>query len=177
MRLFYALLAPFLIGRLVLGCNTVSPDECWINTSGGFGGSGTIPIGAGVGATSGDFPADPPRRPLDYGEAPNPCIEPQSPCNEKCLASYEASAIACSKIANDAQRKTCQDDAYALYRSCHDNCQQASDSSCDEKYQNCSNYAPKSCLAVEAGKSVCNRCLERCNAGDSPSSRCRKCLF
>jgi hypothetical protein len=177
MRLLYALLAPFLIGRLVLGCNTVSPDECWVNTSGGSGGGGTIPIGAGVGATSGDFPADPPRRPLDYGEAPNPCIEPQSPCDEKCLTSYEASAIACSKIANDAQRKTCQDGAYASYRSCHDGCRQASDSTCAEKFQNCSNYAPKSCLAKEAGKSVCNRCLERCNAGDSPSNKCRKCLF
>ena len=26
MRLLYAAVAPFLIGRLVLGCNTVSPD-------------------------------------------------------------------------------------------------------------------------------------------------------
>jgi hypothetical protein len=60
MRLFHAAVAPFLIGRLVLGCNTVSPDECWVNTSGGFGGGGTIPIGAGVGATSGDFPSPPP---------------------------------------------------------------------------------------------------------------------
>ena len=33
---------------LMIACNTVSPDECWINTSGGFGGSGTFPIGAGV---------------------------------------------------------------------------------------------------------------------------------
>jgi hypothetical protein len=40
-----------------------------------------------------------------------------------------------------------------------------------------SGNGPKSCLAEEAGKSVCNRCLERCNAGDSPSSKCRKCLF
>ena len=58
---------------LVMGCSTVSPDECFPNTSGGFGGSGTIPIGAGVGAT-GDY-ADPPRGPLDNGGAPdNPCV-------------------------------------------------------------------------------------------------------
>ena len=54
-------LALFLVVLLGIGCNTVSPDECWVNTSGGFGGSGTIPIGAGVGATSsGDFDSPPP---------------------------------------------------------------------------------------------------------------------
>ncbi len=153
MRFFYALLAPFLIGRLVLGCNTVSPDECWINTSGGFGGSGTIPIGAGVGATTGDFPAAPPRRPLDYGEAPNPCIEPQSPCKEKCLASYEVAAIECSKIENEAQRKTCQDGAYASYRSCHDSCQQIDITDCLER---CKEQCDKDNI----------RCIKNCPRGD-----------
>ncbi|MRG94004.1 hypothetical protein [Polyangium spumosum] len=64
-----------LLVMLVAGCNTVDPDECWVNnTSGGFGDDGPIPIGAGVGATSsGDFPGG---APLDYGgggEA-NPCM-------------------------------------------------------------------------------------------------------
>ena len=177
MRLFYALLAPFLIGRLVLGCNTVSPDECWINTSGGFGGSGTIPIGAGVGATSGDFPADPPRRPLDYGEAPNPCIEPQSPCNEKCLASYEASAIACSKIANDAQRKTCQDGAYASYRSCHDNCQQMS-KTCTDMYVACTDKGMPCARDIDTGYSVCTYCRDDCDANRPYKYKeCYKCGF
>lgn len=171
MRLFYALLAPFLIGRLVLGCNTVSPDECWINTSGGFGGSGTIPIGAGVGATSGDFPAEPPRNPLDYGEAPNPCIEAQSPCDEKCLASYEGSASACSKIGNDAERKTCQDDAYASYRSCHDNCLQTHNDCtehckdlCYKAWEKCRDDCPKgskNCLA-ECTNTLAN-CFRECD--------------
>lgn len=71
MRLLAGLSAAALLALLVNGCTTVSPDECWINTSGGFGGSGTIPIGAGVGATSGDF-LTPPRRPLDSGGEPNP---------------------------------------------------------------------------------------------------------
>lgn len=177
MRLFYAAVAPFLIGRLVLGCNTVSPDECWINTSGGFGGGGTIPIGAGVGATSGDFPSPPPRRPLDFGDAPNPCIAAQSPCDEKCNADYENAAIECSKNENDATRKTCQDGAYAVYRSCHENCQQKSNSNCDDKYQDCIQNGPTSCLKKSGGKSLCQRCLERCNAGDSPSNTCRTCKF
>jgi hypothetical protein len=58
---------------LVVGCSTVDADECWPNTSGGFGGGGTIPSGAGVGATtSGDFISPPPKEPLDSGGNPNP---------------------------------------------------------------------------------------------------------
>ena len=74
MRLSSCLIAVSLPALLVTGCSTVSPDECWPNMTGGFGGSGTIPIGAGVGAATGDY-ADPPRGPLDYGGAPdNPCV-------------------------------------------------------------------------------------------------------
>jgi hypothetical protein len=170
MRLFHAAVAPFLIGRLVLGCNTVSPDECWVNTSGGFGGGGTIPIGAGVGATSGDFPSPPPRRPLDFSDAPNPCIAAQSPCDEKCNTDYENAAIECSKNENDAQRKTCQDGAYGLYRSCHENCQQNNDrlerckQECDRVNLDCIANCPrgdKNCM------NECNqangRCLKECD--------------
>ena len=78
MRLYFCSMAASPLVMLGSGCNTVSPDECWVNTSGGFGGSGTIPIGAGVGATSGDF-LDPPRGPLDYDEDSNPCVTHSSP--------------------------------------------------------------------------------------------------
>ena len=71
MRLFSGSLTPLLL-VLVMGCSTVSPDECFVNTSGGFGGSGTIPIGAGVGATSGGNSDSPPPN----GETPNPCVTP-----------------------------------------------------------------------------------------------------
>ena len=88
MRLYFCSMAASLLVMLGSGCNTVSPDECWPNTSGGFGGSGTIPIGAGVGATSGDF-LDPPRGPLDYDdEAPNPCVTPSSPDEGSELGTY-----------------------------------------------------------------------------------------
>ena len=73
MRLLYAAVAPFLIGSVALSCNTVDADECWVNTSGGFGGGGTIPIGAGVGATSsGDYNSP-------NGETPNPCVASAPP--------------------------------------------------------------------------------------------------
>ncbi|MFO0757005.1 MAG: hypothetical protein U0359_10955 [Byssovorax sp.] len=68
---------------LIIGCSTVDADQCWPNTSGGFGGGGTIPIGAGVGATSsGDFIIPPPYDPLGNGSggAPdNPCIASDNP--------------------------------------------------------------------------------------------------
>jgi hypothetical protein len=81
MRLLFGSIAPLLLARIVLGCSWVDPDQCWPNTSGGFGGSGTIPIGAGVGATTtGDFISPPPPRgPLANGGTPNPCVTPDSP--------------------------------------------------------------------------------------------------
>ena len=39
MRAGFRAIAP-LFAALALGCTTVDPDECWPNTSGGFGGSG-----------------------------------------------------------------------------------------------------------------------------------------
>jgi hypothetical protein len=71
MRLFSRSLAVVLLVLvLVIGCSTVSPDECWVNTSGGLGGSKPIPIGAGVGATSGGDSDSP------NGGTPNPCVTP-----------------------------------------------------------------------------------------------------
>jgi hypothetical protein len=162
----------------ILGCSEVVPGSCYPNPAGGAGGADSVTVGVGVGATtSGDFISPPPGGPLDYGGEPNPCIEPQGPCNEKCLADYEAAAGECGKIQDDAQRRTCQDSAHASYQSCRGSCSQQLNADCDEKYQYCLNYAPTSCLAREGGKTLCQRCLERCRAGDSPSDRCRKCGF
>jgi hypothetical protein len=105
MRLFFGSLTPslLLLVLLVMGCSTVSPDECWPNTSGGFGGSGTIPIGAGVGATSGGDFLDPPRGPLHNGGAPyNPCVTsetppPQSTCEVPDSAGEGATSWSCSE--------------------------------------------------------------------------------
>jgi len=75
MRLFSCSIAALVLVVLAIGCSTVSPDECWPNTSGGFGGSGTIPIGAGVGATSGGDSDGP------SGGTPNPCVTPSNDAN------------------------------------------------------------------------------------------------
>jgi hypothetical protein len=57
-----------------IGCTTVDADECWVNTSGGFGGGGTIPIGNAVGASSGDYGSRPQSRPPDHDATANPCV-------------------------------------------------------------------------------------------------------
>ena len=78
MRSFFRSIASLLLAMFVIGCTWVDADECWVNTSGGLGSAGTIPIGAGVGATTtgGDFFSPPPDGPLDYGGPPNsnPCM-------------------------------------------------------------------------------------------------------
>jgi hypothetical protein len=165
------------LGWVVLGvaCNTVDPSECWPNTSGGFGGGGTIPIGS-EGASSGDFPSPPPG-PLDYGSAANPCIATQSPCKAMCQSNYEAASAECAKIQDDGQRKACQDGAFATYDSCRNDCARNGSSACDDKYTDCVDNGPSSCGKKSGGKTLCQRCWERCNAGDAPSSDCKKCRF
>ena len=73
MRLFSCLVAVSVPAMLAIGCLTVDADECWVNTSGGLGGSKPIPIGAGVGATSGGNSDSP------NGGTSNPCTAPSSP--------------------------------------------------------------------------------------------------
>ena len=79
MRLFSCLVAVSVPAMLAIGCLTVDADECWVNTSGGLGDPKPIPIGAGVGATTGGDQAEPPRGPLNNGGAPeNPCTAPKA---------------------------------------------------------------------------------------------------
>ena len=176
MRLLFGSIAAPLLILLGIACNTVSPDECWINTSGGFGGSGTIPIGAGVGATSGDF-LEPPRGPLDYGDAPNPCIMPSSPCDQKCLDAYEVAAIACGKITDEAQNKTCAAGAYAAYKSCHENCeeaQEAQESQCRKRCAEQAEVCEAGCRKLpEDDKDARRKCWEGCN--NARAACIRKC--
>lgn len=60
---------------LAVACDTADPNACYVNTSGGFGASGPIPIGAGVGVSSGGDLLSPPRLgPLGYPPPANPCV-------------------------------------------------------------------------------------------------------
>jgi hypothetical protein len=77
MRSLFRSLAPLLL-VLGFGCSWVDADQCWPNTSGGLGGGGTIPIGAGVGATSGDYLSPPGSSPLGYPATYNPCVTPSN---------------------------------------------------------------------------------------------------
>ncbi len=113
MRLFFCSLVSLLL--LVMGCSTVSPDECWPNTSGGFGGSGTMPIGAGVGAVgSGDFDS-----PRPNGGTPNPCVTPDTPENpppqSTCQAPTPAAEGATSWSCGDACSSQCPAPGMALF--------------------------------------------------------------
>jgi hypothetical protein len=152
---------PIVLVALVIGCNTVSPDQCYPNTTGGFGGAGAIPIGAGVGATSGDFGSAPQDGPLDYTDPPNPCIEPETPCLGKCLSSYEVTAAECGRIASAAQRRTCQDGAYGAYKACASSCHQADVTDCLEQCKQGCDKANLQCVKN------CRRgdytCIEECN--------------
>jgi len=180
MRLIFGSIAALPLGILWIGCNTVCPDECWLNTSGGFGGSGTIPIGAGVGATSGDY-ADPSRGPLDYRdrEAPNPCIMPATPCDQKCLDGYEVSAIACGTTEDEAQRKMCSDGAYAAYRSCTQNCQadqEAQESQCRKRCAEQAEVCEAGCRKIPEDDTDARRqCWQGCNyARAACIKKCKK---
>jgi hypothetical protein len=71
--LLLCLVALLAAGTLAVACNTADPSECFPNTGDGFGGSGTIPIGAGVGVSSSGDLFSPPR----FGSLGNP---PANPC-------------------------------------------------------------------------------------------------
>jgi hypothetical protein len=174
MRLFSGSIAPLSLMILVIGCDTVDPGDCYPNTSGGFGGSGTIPIGAGVGAATGDFLSPPPRQPLDDdGAAANPCVvtTKQTPCNQQCAADYEAAAVACGQIADLAQRNMCNLDAYQANKTCKASCQQqindckeACKEKCDQAWEKCRADCPhgdKSCL--NQCSHVYGQCLKDCD--------------
>lgn len=167
-------LCAVLIGFLGFAACNYTDGECYLRGQGygseGVGGGVSGPIGVGG---FGETPPDPP----NAVEAPDCNITSQSPCNEKCLADYESAALQCGQIQSSAQRQICQDDAHASYTSCRENCEQSANGACDDKYQSCINNGPTSCLKTSGGKTLCQRCWERCNAGDFPSGACRKCLF
>ena len=173
MRLSFCLVAPLMLIVLAAACDTVSPNECWPNTSGGLGGAGTIPIGDGVGATSGDFFSPPPSRPQTSGDASNPCVITPTGCDAKCLSAYEDAAAACGMIADETQRKACQDAAHSVYTNCEASCQQSSDcleqykDDCDKVWEKCRDDCPqgnKNCLAecTNTLASCYKKCKEKC---------------
>jgi hypothetical protein len=163
------------------GCN-FDVGDCYLRSEGESGAGGIIITATGVGGygfgTTGSGGFGPVLEPQGIEPPPPECnIATQSPCNEKCQADHDAASVACGKSESEAQRSACSDSAYANYRSCRESCQRAENKDCDDKYQDCVDNGPTSCRRKSAGKTVCQRCWERCNAGDSPSDVCRGCKF
>jgi hypothetical protein len=161
MRLFCGGSTALTLAVLLAACNTVDAGDCWPNTSGGFGGSGSIPIGAGVGVSSGDF-GTPPRRPLDLGGGANPCVITPTGCDGQCLATYEAAAAECGVIEDAEERKSCQDVAHAVYWSCEGDCQQSRPcrKDCENKAEACESACSKLPKGDKAGR---RKCWVACN--------------
>lgn len=138
----------------------------------GAGGDVILPSGAGG---LGDAPPEPQN--ADDPPTPDCNIATQSPCYEKCLADYEEAAANCTKITSVQERQQCNDNAYSAYKNCRESCQEKANQECDDKYQNCIDNGASSCQEREGGKTLCQRCWERCNAGDAPSAKCQECKF
>ncbi len=140
---------------VLTACN-YDEGECWRrdeNGNVGVGGS-IVPTGAGG---FGDVPP----QPQDATDPPPDCLTANSgPCNEKCLKNYEAAGEKCSDITEDAQRKTCQDSAYATYKNCRESCTKQAD---------CKELCKSLCDQIHDG------CHESCNKNDPTASCHSKC--
>jgi hypothetical protein len=150
-------------------CNS-TVGECWLrgqgDESGGVGSGVLVPGGTG---DYGDTPPDPRSATIPEADCNSAT---QSPCTEKCLSDYESEATKCGKIEDDAQRKTCQDGAYALYKSCKENCQQTSScrKDCEDKAEACEAECRKLPEDDKAGRQKCwiacnnayAECIKKC---------------
>ena len=176
MRRFFCWISALALVVLATSCTTVDPSECFPNTSGGFGGSTELPIAAGVGATTGGFGAPPPRRPLDYGDPPNPCIMPPTPCIGKCLDAYEGAAGQCGFIASEVQRRACQDAAHANYKICEAAC--IASGRCLDMFVACQDKGLPCTRVIEGSLTLCGVCRRDCqNNQPYTFSECYKCAF
>jgi hypothetical protein len=164
-----------LVPLMFAACN-YTDGECFprdqLYETAGAGGGVIVPTGVGG---YGDVPKEPQGAP---GTPPPVCnIVSGGPCDEKCQADYDAASLECGKIEDTAQRSACQDKAHASYKTCEEKCEQTPKSTCDLKYQDCASIGPYGCLKRVGSQTLCQRCWERCNAGDPPSPECSKCRF
>jgi hypothetical protein len=145
-----------LVFGFVAACN-YDTGECYLRDEGGAGVGGNIITPTGAGGF-GDVPPEP----QDATDPPPPeCIVADSPCNEKCLADYVTAAEDCTKFKDETQKRSCDDSAYAVYKSCRD--------SCTQKENDCKERCKKQCDKIH------DRCHEDCTKND-PTQTCRvKC--
>ena len=166
----YLCIAAVVILASFAACNR-TVGECWpvgqADQSGGVG-SGPVIASGGTG-DNGDSPPNP----HDFTIPEADCnITEQSPCTEKCLASYETAATTCGKVPDDAQRKSCQDGAYSEYKTCKGNCQQTNScrKDCEDKAEACEAECRKLPVDDKAGRQKCwiacnnayAECIKKC---------------
>ncbi len=147
----------------VAACN-YTVGECYPRDQGGgsAGAEGGVLVPGGVGGY-GDAP---PKQPQDVGSPPPDCnIVPQSPCNEKCLADYEAEAGTCGQAETSSARQSCQGAAYDHYKKCRTACDsdpvEQCKKICDHQYDACVTHCTT--LACYAACMVTYKnCLRNC---------------
>lgn len=148
---------------IVAACNQ-TVGECWPRAEEDFGAGGGVIVTGGTGAF-GNAPSPQPQG-IKYPEAE--CnIAGQGPCFEKCLADYDAAALECAKIANDLQRRACQDGAHTAYKNCSQTCQQTADckEACKEQCDKANVKCIKNCPKGD------KNCMQECN---EENGRCIK---
>ncbi|MDC3954572.1 hypothetical protein [Polyangium jinanense] len=168
------------LGSCFMACN-YTDGECFpreeLYETVGAGGGPIVPTGVGAGGY-GQVPFKP--QSVDPDQEPVCNIISGGPCDDKCQAQYDADSIECAKIADDAQRRACQDTAHAKYKACQDNCEHGAIITCHDKYMWCIEHAPfHPCMHTipKTSDTVCRFCQKECERGAYPSSDCRACGF
>jgi len=154
---------------VLTACN-YTEGQCWIDgESAGSVGAGGGPLVPGWGGF-GDVPPEP----QGAGDPPPPdCnIVKDTPCKEKCLADYVAAAEKCTELKdNEAQKRTCDEAAFARYSSCRDDCvKQENDCKkckldCDAEHDECHAQCKDAGCHAKCNEAY-GKCLKQC--GDCP---------
>lgn len=175
-----------LVCGLVSACN-YDTGECYPRHEGGEG------VGGNVVPTGGGGFGDVPPEPQDVSDPADPC----SSQTARCTVTWKAGSGVCKEQGTTSTCTTSYQCAHATLDDAKKDCERvngvgnesgalscgpcewetSASNACDDKYQDCQANGPTSCLKEDGGKSLCYRCWERCNAGDSPSARCRTCKF
>lgn len=160
----------------LVACN-YTDGECFprdqLYETAGVGGSGPIlPTGSGG---FGDVPKGPQNAPPEP-DAPICNRISGGPCDDECQAKYDQASIACGKIEDAAQRRSCQDAAHTEYKACQDKCEQQPSNDCMSKWHYCADKAPSSCTRKWNKAQFCTYCLDECKRG-SWSRECGACGF
>lgn len=145
---------------VLTACN-YTEGQCWIDGEGagsvGAGGGPLVPGWGGFGEV--------PPEPQGVGDPlPPDCnIVKDTPCKEKCLADYVAAAEKCTELKdNEAQKRTCDEAAFARYASCREECV--------KQENDCLEHCKQLC------DQIMDKCKEDCKNDPNPSACRSRCM-